>query len=104
MLYSIYYITSCKIPLAQVLRGASQPLQIWESHEAAPQTKEPLEFVDAQVPLMSFVLWHTEGGETTGHMMQLRALRACLTAGQPELILTDPNDFFYLGAKRIRAT
>jgi hypothetical protein len=74
MLYSICYITSCKIPISQVLRGASQPLQIWESHEAAPHTEEPFEFVDAQVPLMSFVLRHTEAGETIGHMMQLRPL------------------------------
>jgi hypothetical protein len=53
---------------------------------------------------MSFVLQHTIGGEAASHMMQLRPLRACLTAGQPKLILTDPNDFFALGAACIQAT
>jgi hypothetical protein len=91
-------------PKSQGLRSAPQPLQRWESQAAAPQTEEPLEFVDAQVPLMSFVLQHTKSGETAGHMMPLRPLRTRLTAGQPELILTDPNDFFDLGAECIQAT
>ncbi len=87
-----------------MLRSAPQSLQRWESHERAPQTEEPLAFVDAQVALMSFVLQHTKGGETAGHMMPLRPLRTRLTAGQPELILTDPHDFFALGAECRQAT
>ena len=87
-----------------MLRSAPQPLQSRESQEAAPQTEEPLEFVDAKVPLMPFMLQHTKGRETAGHVMQLRPLRACLTAGQPELLLADPDHFLDLGAERIQAT
>ena len=53
---------------------------------------------------MPFMLQHTKGSETAGHVMQLRPLRACLTAGQPELILADPDHFLDLGAERIQAT
>ena len=50
---------------------------------------------------MSFPFEHTKSDEAAGDMMQLRPLRACLTAGQAELILAHSNDFFYLGPEAI---
>ncbi len=60
--------------------------------------------VDTQVPLMPFVLQHTNGGETASPMMPWRPLRAGLTAGQPELILTAPDHFLARSAERRQAT
>ena len=36
--------------------------------------------------------------------MPLRPLRACLTAGQPKLVLAHADHFFDLGAERIQVT
>jgi hypothetical protein len=53
---------------------------------------------------MPFPLQDTEGDQAAGEMMQLRPLRAGLTAAQPELILTHSNDFLDLRAYPIEAT
>jgi hypothetical protein len=52
---------------------------------------------------MAFPLQHTKGGQATAEMMQLRPRGADLTATQPELILTHPNDFLNVSADAISA-
>ena len=62
-----------------------------------------LEFVDREVSVMPFPLQHTKGDQAAREMMQLSLLRTCLTAIQPELILTHPDDFLDLCAHPIEA-
>jgi hypothetical protein len=64
----------------QTLRSCSQPLQRWKSYGAALDTEEPLEFVDTQVAIMPFPLQDTKCDHTVGEVMELRRLRAGLTA------------------------
>jgi hypothetical protein len=75
------------------LRSASQPLQSREHQGATLATKPPLEFVDTEGLFMPFPLQHTKRHQAAGEVMQLRPLRARLTAGQAELILADANHF-----------
>ena len=78
-----------------------QALQGWESDGAALETELALDFIDAELPIMSFPLQHTKSHQATGHMMQLSPLRPGLTARQAELILADPDDFLNLRADTI---
>ena len=55
-----------------------------------------LECVDREAAIISFPLQDTKGDQTAGEVMELRSLRARLTARQPKLIFTDSNDPFTL--------
>jgi hypothetical protein len=52
---------------------------------------------------MALSLQHTKGDQVTRHMMLLSLVRARLTARQAQVLLTDPDDFLALGAKRRQA-
>ena len=85
----------------QVLRGSAKPLQSWK-HERTPLATELLlELVDREAAVMPFPLEDAEGDQAADEVMDLRPLRACLTAAQLELICTDPDHFFNLGAEAI---
>jgi hypothetical protein len=90
-----------QLALYQVLRSASQPLQGRKHIGATAETERALELVDTELALMPFPLQDTEGDYTAGDVMQLRPLGACLTAGQAELVLTNPNDLRDLGPEAI---
>jgi hypothetical protein len=76
------------------LRSSSYALQSGECKRASLETELSLQLVDAEVPIRSFPLQHAKGDEAAGHVVLLSPVRACLTAGQPELILQDSDDFF----------
>jgi hypothetical protein len=86
------------------LRGASQPLQSWEGHGATSETETPSKLRDAEAAIMTCALSRTNCREAAEDVMPLRPFGACLTAGQPELILADTDHFRNLGAERIQAT
>ena len=67
------------------------------------ETELALEFVDAELPIMSLPLQHTKSDEAAGHMMLLSPVRARLTARQAQLIFAGPNDFLNLGPHTIEA-
>jgi hypothetical protein len=67
------------------------------------ETQASSELIDADPTIMSFALQHSKRDEAAGHMMQLGALRACLTAAQPELVLAGADHFLDLGANGIQA-
>jgi hypothetical protein len=48
-------------------------------------------------------LQHAKTDKAAGHVVQLGARGACLTAAQPELVLTGTDDFLNLGAERVQA-
>jgi DDE superfamily endonuclease len=83
------------------LRSVSQPLQSWEYKGIPFKTETPLELVNAETAIVSFPFQHTKGHEAAGHVMQLRPLRAGLTAGQAELVLAYPNDLLDLGTEAL---
>jgi hypothetical protein len=89
-------VESVQLSLIQGLRSSSYPLQRWEYKGASLETELSLEFVDAEVPIMSFPLQHTEGDEAAGHVMLLSPVRARLTACQAQRILAGPDDFLDL--------
>jgi hypothetical protein len=66
-------------------------------------TELVLEFVDREASVMAFPLQDTKRDHTAREVMHLRPLGARLTATQTELILTDSNDLFNLGANAIQA-
>ena len=92
-----------KTAIGQGLRSSPQALQSWEYHRTALETELAFEFVDAQMVILPFPLQHTKRDQATGDMMQLCPLRTRLTACEPELILADPDHFFYLGAEPVQA-
>jgi hypothetical protein len=55
-----------------------------------------LELVNAALPIMSLALQHTTCTQAAGEMMPRRPLRAGLPAGEREVILAHPDDFFTL--------
>jgi hypothetical protein len=57
-----------------------------------------LERVDGGATIMSFPLQPTKRDQTAGEMMELRPLRARLTADEPPLILTDADHVFAVDA------
>jgi signal transduction histidine kinase len=87
--------------VVQGLRSAPQPLQGRKNKGATAETELALEFVDTELALMSLPLQDTKGDQATGDVMQLRPLGACLTAGQAELVLTNPDDFLDLGPEAV---
>src|SRR5919197_2546866 len=64
---------------------------------ASLETELSLEFVDAEVPIVSLALQHTKGDQAAGDVMPLGSLGARLTATQCELIFAHTDDFFDLG-------
>jgi hypothetical protein len=73
-------------------------LQSWKYDGTALATELAPEFVDAEPAIESLALQDAKGNEATCQMMDLRPLRARLTARQPELILTDADQFLNLRA------
>ena len=53
-----------------------------------PLETESSAFVETELALIALPLEHTKGDETTPAMMHVGPCGACLTARQPELILT----------------
>jgi hypothetical protein len=87
----------------QRLRSASQPLHRWERNGATFETETPFELINADTTLMSFALQDAKCDQRAGEMMLLSPLGTRLTAGQPELILADADDFLNLGADPIQS-
>jgi hypothetical protein len=65
------------------------------------ETETSFEFVDTEVPVVSFPLQHPKGDQAPGHVVPLRPLRTRLTAGSTQVILTHAHDFLALGAETI---
>jgi hypothetical protein len=80
----------------QGLRGLPKPLQSWKRNRTTVATELALDFVDREAAVLPFPLQDTKCNHTAGEVMELRSLRARLTARQPQLILTDSNDLFNL--------
>jgi hypothetical protein len=64
-------------------------------------TESPSEFVETELAIIALPLQHTKGDETTHDRMHLGPCGACLTARQPELILTRSDHFRALRAQTI---
>ena len=75
-----------------------------EAPRQALATELALEFVDRETSVMPFPLQDTKGDQAADDVVQLRPLRARLTATQAELILADADDFFNLGTDAIQPT
>jgi hypothetical protein len=88
----------------QVLRSAPEPLQGWTMGRPSATTEGPLEFVEAEAMLMSLPLQHRTGREAARDLMEWRPRGAGLTAGQPEVLLTDTKHFLTLGTETLQAT
>lgn len=79
-------------------------LQSWEYDSGPLETEGALELVDTDTTGLAFLRQHAKRGQATQDVMRLSPLRACLTAGQPEVILTHPDDFLKVGADTIQST
>jgi hypothetical protein len=78
----------------QRLRSAFEPLQSRENAGLSLATELALALVDAELLITSLALQHAACTQAAGDMMYLCPLRAGLTAGEGELSLADPDDFF----------
>jgi hypothetical protein len=87
-----------------VLRGSAKPLQS-RKHERTPlATGLLLELVDREAAVMPFPLEDAKGDHTAGEVMDLRPLRAGLTAAQLEVSRTDSEHCFDLRPHAVVAT
>ncbi len=92
------------IYIIQGLRSLSKPLQSGKLNRTTMATELARESLDREAAVLPLPLQEAKGAPTAGEVMALRALKARLTAHQPQVILTGSNDRCKLGAPRRAST
>jgi uncharacterized protein (TIGR02646 family) len=88
----------------QRLRSSFHALQGWEYDSLAVVTELALACINAAASVVSFPLQNAKGHPAAAEVMELRPLRAHLTATQGELILAEAEHFFNVGTEARQPT